>query len=1014
MKHRFLLTIACMIFFASATYLAAQPVFTGTLTGHQEVLPVPTWGEGEVQATLDGDTLILQGFFENLTSEVDTLIAGGAHIHLGYAGQNGPVQFPLTIDLEPSLQNGIFPADKNRFTLSGEQKDALMNRRLYVNVHTLNFPGGELRAQLLPPADTYYTATLLGSQEVPPVRSGSSGALIMELTEDTLYVSGSFSGLEADLATNIAGGAHLHNAGVGSNGGVIIPINSEAAGDLRSAVFLADSNRYVLTEEQKEMFRTRQIYANIHSTMYTSGELRGQVAGMAKSVFYAHLTGTQENPSVMTNARGVIMAELSADEILTLHGSFQGLESDFAAQIAGGSHIHSAQAGQNGGVIFALNADPSIGLRMADYSIDSNSYALDPDQVDMLFSRGLYVNVHSMQFTSGEIRGQLLPESQGFFMARLGSIYTTPNVPTTAEGLVMGELNGGVIRLSGTFNGLKSPLAVDIAGGSHIHAAMAGRTGPVIIPLQANLSPDSLSGAYDALMNTYAIDGLQREALLDRGLYINVHSKRNPSGEIRGQLLPISNMLFVGNLSGASHTPPIRTRANGLVITEVNGPNAIVHGTFNSLSSNFAANIAGGAHIHAGMAGQNGGVIIPLNSEVDTTRRNGVFLADSNRYDFSAGMLDTLRQRGYYVNVHSEDTPSGEIRGQALPTATAHFTSTLSGRNEVPDNFSLANGAMKLELNGTFLTASGAFGVLTEDLDTSIAGGSHIHSAFAGNNAGIAYGLTPQFGDENMRSGVYLNGDNRFELDMAEMTRLFAGGFYVNLHTSAYPAGELRGQVLPEPNAFPSGEASITAPADGSLITLEGDTSTQFVVSWSAADDRDTLAYLWELSLDPNFSVVLGAMHTAQDRGFQLSYGMLDEMLETFGVEPGDTAALYHRPIASDGSLRTPGESAMVSLVRGFTDATADFAKLGVNYQVFPTLRAEPSDMYLDISSDYTGPATCRIVDMQGQVVYSKAISLQTGEQRFTLEQVPYTPGLFACVLELEGERGPAVLVLMQ
>jgi hypothetical protein len=66
-----------------------------------------------------------------------------AHIHQGAKGQNGPVIIPLA-------KNGDTYAVPEGKKLTQAQMDALKAGNLYVNVHSNEYKGGEVRAQLQP------------------------------------------------------------------------------------------------------------------------------------------------------------------------------------------------------------------------------------------------------------------------------------------------------------------------------------------------------------------------------------------------------------------------------------------------------------------------------------------------------------------------------------------------------------------------------------------------------------------------------------------------------------------------------------------------------------------------------------------------------------------------------------------------------------------------------------------------------------------------------------------------
>jgi hypothetical protein len=107
------------------------------LTGAEEVPPAKTDGKGSGSFRVAEDGTI--------TGSVSTTGVQGtmAHIHQGAKGANGPVIVPLT-------KNGDTYSVPEGKKLSAAQLDALKAGNLYVNVHTNQHKGGEVRAQLQP------------------------------------------------------------------------------------------------------------------------------------------------------------------------------------------------------------------------------------------------------------------------------------------------------------------------------------------------------------------------------------------------------------------------------------------------------------------------------------------------------------------------------------------------------------------------------------------------------------------------------------------------------------------------------------------------------------------------------------------------------------------------------------------------------------------------------------------------------------------------------------------------
>jgi hypothetical protein len=108
------------------------------LSGDAEVPPVKTMAQGNADITVNKD-MTVSG--KVMTSGV---VGTMAHIHNGKAGSNGPVIVTLT----KSGDNGwTVPAGSK---LSETEFKAFMADELYVNVHSAENKGGEIRGQLMP------------------------------------------------------------------------------------------------------------------------------------------------------------------------------------------------------------------------------------------------------------------------------------------------------------------------------------------------------------------------------------------------------------------------------------------------------------------------------------------------------------------------------------------------------------------------------------------------------------------------------------------------------------------------------------------------------------------------------------------------------------------------------------------------------------------------------------------------------------------------------------------------
>jgi CHRD domain/PEP-CTERM motif len=131
-------------FLSAASAQAALIDFTATLTGSQEVPPATSTGTGSSTVVLDdvADTITVNTSFSGLTTPAIL-----AHIHGPAAvGAEAPVLFPLAN--VPSATSGTIPT-QFFVTLTTTQVGQLEAGLFYVNVHTTEFPDGEIRGQLL-------------------------------------------------------------------------------------------------------------------------------------------------------------------------------------------------------------------------------------------------------------------------------------------------------------------------------------------------------------------------------------------------------------------------------------------------------------------------------------------------------------------------------------------------------------------------------------------------------------------------------------------------------------------------------------------------------------------------------------------------------------------------------------------------------------------------------------------------------------------------------------------------
>ena len=151
---------------------------------------------------------------------------------------------------------------------------------------TLAGCGGSAAGDTTGPASEKFSAALAGSSVVPATTSTSSGSITFEARDSTLSYSLSVANMGGITQ------AHLHTAASGANGATIVwllPVNGNSAqapsvtldgvisiGDIAPA-WVRSSPRIAM-DSVKALMRAGKVYVDVHSSTFTNGELRGQVA----------------------------------------------------------------------------------------------------------------------------------------------------------------------------------------------------------------------------------------------------------------------------------------------------------------------------------------------------------------------------------------------------------------------------------------------------------------------------------------------------------------------------------------------------------------------------------------------------------------------------------------------------------------------------------------------------------------------------------------------------------------
>lgn len=177
---------AAVVAMSAASANAVTLAFESNLTGDQEPGGVVTNASGYAKVVVDTDAetvsvnlsvtgITIAGLFDDLVAAP----VGPVHLHNAAVGVNGPIAVPFGFNTfsnyigTPSgfdlVAENLSYADANGLVGGGLSFDAflteLQNDRIYFNVHTDDFAGGEIRgvAAAVPlPASALFLLTSLG------------------------------------------------------------------------------------------------------------------------------------------------------------------------------------------------------------------------------------------------------------------------------------------------------------------------------------------------------------------------------------------------------------------------------------------------------------------------------------------------------------------------------------------------------------------------------------------------------------------------------------------------------------------------------------------------------------------------------------------------------------------------------------------------------------------------------------------------------------------------------------
>ena len=444
-----------------------------------------------------------------------------------------------------------------------------------------------------------------------------------------------------------------------------------------------------------------------------------------------------------SNARGWGLATLNGDST-ELHVY---VEHDIASP--SGAHIHLGGACVSGGIVFPFSSPTS--------PIDE-TFALDATDLSNLLNGDLYVNIHTSAFPGGEIRGQIDQQPV--------RVVATLDEAQANGGAGTGSCNAGlgVYELSGSADQFSIEITHDVPADSvsdgHLHLGAPGVNGSIQFGFSDATSP---------INETWMVDTTDVKNFLAGTLYANIHTPTFPGGEIRGQIarqnIRWAFPLTEGEANGGDGTG---SNATGFGVLALNDQLTEL-----GIYVEHDVPMVTDGHIHLGAAGVSGSIQFGFSSASSPI---------SESWGLTSSDIDNLLAGDLYVNIHSTTFPAGEIRGQ-IDHESVGFS---FGLDEAQAAACAGTGSAATGSASILVQAGGRQMIVEGTHDVAEPVDAHIH-----------------LGDTCVSGPIHFPFDSPtspfkeiWYLDNTDLVNLMQAELYLNVHSTPFPGGEIRGQLM--------------------------------------------------------------------------------------------------------------------------------------------------------------------------------------------------------------------------
>jgi len=440
----------------------------------------------------------------------------GLHIHNGAAGVNGPVIINTglsatnTIATETgvgsiSRQGPVLATDAAALaTLNGMMADP---SQYYVNIHTTDYPGGAMRAQLQRADVTVLMGVMSTANENPPITTENASGVSQAIVITTKDATGKLTSGQVifDINYNFGKpttvtGFHIHNGAAGINGPVIINTGlsgtntivtaANGVGTFRKAVEVDMTNATQVETLNGLLTHPQDYYINMHTVEFGGGLIRDQLRTTDVLTFDVTMLPSNEVPPItglVASAPSKVTVRTvrsETGEVITgtvtfdVNYKFPGERVEFV-----GLHVHDG-AGTVAGPVRLNSLLSATNSRVSESGVGNiYEYQLmtDPNAIATLNSlvanpENHYLNLHTTVNPGGAIRSQLMPVNTA--LPVITDVGNLANGGSAAPGGVIGIGGRNLTKVGDNLSGWKGKIVPTTFNGSKV--TIGGKNAPLI------------------------------------------------------------------------------------------------------------------------------------------------------------------------------------------------------------------------------------------------------------------------------------------------------------------------------------------------------------------------------------------------------------------------------------------------------------------------------------------------------------------------------------------------------